>query len=153
MWRQTGCTPWNMALKKFSVVVRLSAIIYLGLQVLQGKAKKALGDNGYRKGYSSHHMWQMWCYCKLLALPFIPKLTALEFVAVVSWENVAISFWKLRSGWWAVSVYSAASTFINIVCTFFSSDSVPGKKVGFTSGMECYRRNYLDPRSEWYFPS
>lgn len=91
-WRQIGCIPWNMVLKFFFVIVLLSAIIHSGLQVFQTKAKKAIGDNDYRKGYSSHRTWQMLWYCKLLALTFIPELTSVEFVAVVSQENVAISF-------------------------------------------------------------
>jgi len=45
-----------MAFKKNSVIVLLSEIVLFGLQVSQAKAKKAIGDNDYKNGYSSHHM-------------------------------------------------------------------------------------------------
>lgn len=40
----------------------------------------------------AHHLWQMLWYCELLLLTFIPELTSVEFVTVVSQENVANIF-------------------------------------------------------------
>lgn len=147
MWRQMRCIPWNMGFKKMSVIVLLSAITHSGLQVLQAKAKNAVGDNDHRKVYSFHHEWQMLWYCEMSALTFIPKLNYVEFVAVVS-EVVAIHCLKSWSGWWAVPVYFPACMviFFLCVCAFFNIDSAPGKVCRFYLWHKMQQKKLIRPQ-------